>query len=198
MAEEETKKGWFDRHLRAINRGLLLLIILLNGYVVVTPFLPQVTYQVSQVFSEPQAVDTPEARTAIDRSTDHVVIPKIGLDQKIWFGDSEWLVNKGVWHIPRSSTPDKGSNTVLVGHRFTYKDPAVFYHLDKVSIGDPIVVAYQGKLYTYTVTETKIVNPDALHVEDPTEDETLTLYTCHPVWSIRQRLVVVAKLETVE
>lgn len=198
MAEEEIKKGWFDRHLRGINRTLLVLIIMLNAYVVVTPFLPQVTYQVKQAFTEPQAVDTPEQRAAIDRSTDHVVIPKIGLDQKIWFGDNPKLVNRGVWHIPRSSTPDKGSNTVLVGHRFTYKDPAVFYHLDKVGVGDPIIAVYQGKLYNYRVSETKIVNPDALHVEDPTEDDTLTIYTCHPVWSIRQRLVVVAKLESID
>lgn len=193
-----TEPGWFDRHLRFINRGLLVIIILLNGYVLVTPFLPQVTYQVNQVFSEPQQVETPEQRAVIDRSTDHVVIPKIGLDQKIWFGDNEKLVNKGVWHIPKSSTPDKGSNTVLVGHRFTYKDPAVFYHLDKVVAGDPIIAVYGGKLYTYKVRETKLVNPEDVYIEDPTEDEILTLYTCHPVWSVRQRLVVIADLESIE
>lgn len=192
------KRSWFDRHLRKINLLLLAAIILLNSYVVITPFLPQVTYQVAQVFSEPQKVDTPEARAVIDRSTDHVVIPKIGLDQKIWFGDSPWLVNKGVWHIPKSSTPDKGSNTVLVGHRFSYKDPAVFYHMDKVEVGDPIIAAYGGKLYTYRVSETKIVNPSDVYVEDPTDDQRLTLYTCHPLWSTRQRLVVVAILEGVE
>lgn len=198
MGEEKTKQSWFDRRLRWINRGLLLLIILLNGYVVTAPFLPQATFQVKRAFSEPQKVETPEQRAVIARDTDHLVIPKIDLDQKIWFGDSPWLVNKGVWHIPRSSTPDKGSNTVLVGHRFTYKDPAVFYHLDKVEAGDNVIAVYGGKLYNYRVTETKIVNPDALHIEDPTEDNTLTLYTCHPLWSIRQRLVVVAKLESVE
>lgn len=189
---------WFDRHLRWVNRGILLLIILLNGYVLLTPFLPQVTYQVGQVFSEPAAVDTPEQRAVVDRGTDHVVIPKISLDQKIWFGDSPWLVNKGVWHIPRSSTPDKGSNTVLVGHRFTYKDPAVFYHLDKVEVGDPIIAVYSGKLYNYKVSEKKIVNPTDVYVEDPTDDSRLTLYTCHPVWSTRQRLVIVASLESIE
>lgn len=195
---EETKKSWFNRHIRWINRGLLLGIILLNGYVLVTPFLPQVTYQVGQVFSEPIKADTPEQRTVIDRSYNHVVIPKISLDQQIWFGDSPWLVNKGVWHIPGSSTPDKGSNTVLVGHRFTYKDPAVFYHLDKISVDDKIMVVHEGKLYNYKVTETKIVNPEDTHVEGATEDKRLTLYTCHPIWSTRQRLVLVAELEGVE
>lgn len=192
------KLGWFDRHLVWINRGLLLLIILLNGYVIVTPFLPQVTYRVGQVFSEPIRVETPEQRAEISRDSDHVVIPKIGLDQKIWFGDNPWLVNKGVWHIPKSSVPGEGSNTVLVGHRFTYKDPAVFYHLDKVETGDTIIVVYDGKLYNYMVKETKIVNPEDVYVEDPTEDEQLTLYTCHPLWSTNHRLVVIAELESVE
>lgn len=192
------KRNWFDRHVRKINAVLLALIILLNAYVIITPFLPQVTYQVAQAFREEQKVDTPEARAEIDRSFDHVVIPKIALDEKIWFGDNEWLVNKGVWQIPHSSTPDKGSNTVLVGHRFSYKDPAVFYHLDKVGVDDPIVVAYGGKLYTYKVFETKIVQPSDVYVEDATEEDILTLYTCHPLWSTRERLVVTAKLEAVE
>lgn len=192
------KKSWFERHVRKINRLLLAAIILINAYIVLTPFLPQAAYQVKQVFTEPQKIDTPEARAVIPRDSDHLLIPKIDLDQKIWFGDSEWLVNKGVWHIPDSSTPDKGSNTVLVGHRFTYKDPAVFYHLDKLAIDDPIIAVVDGKLYTYKVTEKKIVNPTDVWVEDATEDTRLTLYTCDPIWSTRNRLVIVAGLESVE
>lgn len=192
------KPNWFERNLRLINRLLLIAIIGLNGYVVVTPFFPQVTYHVKRVISEPQKVDTPEERAVISRDSDHLVIPKIDLDQKIWFGHGEWLVNRGVWHIPESSTPDRGSNTVLVGHRFTYKDPAVFYHLDKVAVGDPIIAVVGGKLYNYKVTEKKIVNPTDLWIEDPTDDNRLTIYTCDPLWSIRNRLVVVASLESVE
>lgn len=192
------KQSWFDRHVHKINKLLLAAIIILNAYVLLLPFVPQVTYRVAQAFSEPRQFDTAEARASIDRTTDHLVIPKISLDQKIWFGDDSRLVSRGVWHIPRSSTPDKGSNTVLVGHRFSYKDPAVFYHLDKVEVGDPIIAVFEGKLYNYEVTETKIVNPTDVYVEDQTTDERLTLYTCHPLWSIRQRLVVVARLESVE
>lgn len=192
------KRSWFRQHVRQINWLLLAGIVLANGYVILTPFVPQVTYQVATVFSEPQKVNTPEARAEISRDTDHVVIPKIGLDEKIWFGDNEKLVNKGVWHIPHSSTPDQGSNTVLVGHRFSYKDAAVFYHLDKLEAGDPIVVAYQGKLYAYKVNGKRIVKPTEVSVEDPSEIEKLTLYTCHPLWSTRERLVITADLEAVE
>jgi LPXTG-site transpeptidase (sortase) family protein len=192
------KQSWFDRHVRKFNRLLLMAIILLNAYVLLVPLMPQVTYQVAQAVSEPLNVKTPEARAAIKRDTDHVIIPRISLDQKIWFGNNPRLVHKGVWHIPKGSTPGQGSNTVLVGHRFTYKDLAPFYHLDKVEVDDPIIVVYKAKLYNYKVTEKKIVNPTDVYVEDPTQDERLTLYTCHPLWSARQRLVVVATLESTE
>lgn len=193
-----SEKKWFNRHLKVINHVLLGLIIIVNGYVLITPFLPQVTYQVQTAFSEPVSVATPDERLDIDRTYDHLVIPKMRLDEKIWIGDSEWLVNKGVWHIPHSSTPDQGSNTVLVGHRFSYKDPAVFYHIDKLAVNDTVVVAWGGKIYTYKVKESKIVNPTDIYVEDATEEDILTLYSCYPLWSTRQRIVVTTSLESVE
>lgn len=192
------KRDWFDRHLHIINWLLVAGIAIANGYVILTPFVPQVTYRVSVALAEPKALDTPEARREISRDYDHVVIPKLKLDEKIWFGNNEKLVNKGVWHIPHSSTPDKGSNTVLVGHRFSYKDPAVFYHLDKLGMDDRIVVAYQGRLYTYKVNDKRIVAPAEISVEAPTENDMLTLYTCNPLWSTRERLVVTAALEAIE
>lgn len=122
-----------------------------------------------------------------------LVIPKIALDQHIYEGTSPYLVNKGVWARPNTSTPPKGSNTVLVGHRFTYDGPATFYNLDKVAVGDPIVVYWRGKEYDYKVSETKVVPPTAIDVEAPTKDPQLTIYTCTPLWSAKNRLVVVAK-----
>ena len=192
------KQNWFDRRLPIINKLLLTAIILINAYIILLPFLPKVSYEVSKFTSDTKSINTPEERKAIDRSKNHVVIPSMNLNEFIWVGNNEKLVNKGIWHIPHSSTPDKGSNTVLVGHRFTYKNTAVLYHLDKVKTGDPITVAWDGKLYNYVVSESKIVKPSDVYVEDPTEDSILTIYTCNPVWSTRERLVVVARLESVE
>ncbi len=192
------KENWFDRHLSIINQALILIIILLNSYVIAMPLLPKVTYQVANIVSKPKSIETVEERKEIDRSFDHLIIPDMHLDEKIWVGNNEKLVNKGVWHIPHSSTPDKGSNTVLVGHRFSYKDPAVFYHMDKLKQDDLITLAWGGKLYTYKVNETKIVKPTDIYIEDASQDPMLTLYTCHPIWSTRERLVVTAKLESVD
>lgn len=192
------KRSWFDRHVRKINKLLLVFIVLINGYVIVSPVLPQVTYQVAQAVSKTEDFESEEVRAKIDRSYDHIMVPRMRLDEKIWVGDNEKLVNMGVWQVPHTSTPDKGSNTVLVGHRFSYKDPAVFYHLDKIQPGDLIVVVWDGQIYTYRARDQKIVKPTDVYVEDATDEDILTLYTCHPLWSTRERLVVTAVLEGVE
>lgn len=192
------KRSWFDRNLRNINWVLIAGIVLLNAYILITPFLPQVTYKIESAFAEPVSIESSEDREAIDRSYNHLVIPKMNLDEKVLVGDSEKLVNQGIWQVADTSTPDQGSNTVLVGHRFSYKDPAVFYHLDKLAKDDIMTLAWDGKLYTYRVSETKIVQPTDVYIEEPTEESILTLYTCHPVWSTRERLVVIATLEATE
>lgn len=174
------------------------MILALNVYVLATPFLPQVTFRIENVINKDSSLETTDQRAELDRSTDKLFIPRLHMEQKIWVGQNENLVHKGVWQIPHSSTPDKGSNTVLVGHRFSYKDPAVFYHLDKLQINDVVVVSWGGKLYNYKVSEVKIVQPEAVEIEQPTEDDILTLYTCNPLWSTKERLVVISNLESVE
>lgn len=189
---------WFDRHLKWINRLLLLLIIVLDGYVIILPFIPEVQFRIAQATSDPVDVDKPEQAATISRDANHIVIPRLRLDEKIYIGDDPKLVHKGVWHRPATNTPGQGSNTVLVGHRFTYKDPAVFYNLDKVQMNDPIVVVWDGKLYVYRVNDIKTVPATAIEVEAPTSEERLTVYTCTPLWSVKDRLVITASLEKVE
>lgn len=192
------RKSKLDKILSVVNKLLMIAILAINGYVIFAPFFPQASFVVSNVTKEKKDLSDTAQRADIDRSYDHLVIPAMGLDEKIWVGENEKLVNKGIWQIPHTSTPDKGSNTVLVGHRFTYKNTAVLYHLDKVNRDDYISVAWQGKIYTYKVSETKVVKPTDVYIEDPTEDSILTVYTCNPVWSTRERLVVIAKLESVD
>src|SRR3990170_8313655 len=182
---------WLDRRLKWINRGILALIILLNGYVLITPFLPEVQFRLAQATTDPINVESQDMLARIPRDTNHIVIPRLRLDKPIIVGDNPNLVHEGVWHRPGTSFPGQGSNTVLVGHRFTYKDPSVFYSLDKVELNDPIVLAWEGKLYVYRVNDIKTVPAEAIEVEAPTSTEQLTVYTCTPLWSIKNRLVLI-------
>ncbi|MCU0679516.1 MAG: sortase [Planctomycetes bacterium] len=105
---------------------------------------------------------------------------------------------RGAWRLPESSTPDKGGNTVITGHRFKYLPPnnLTFFLFDKLAAGDIISVIWQNKEYYYRVKEIKIIPPTDLSILDPSDKPVLTLFTCHPVYSTEKRLVIVA--ETVE
>ncbi len=183
-----------DNHLRRINWILYAVIIGCGVYLMLTPFWPKVALRVSDVFNKPkQSI----AISAIDRSKEQLYIPSIKLTQPIFESNNPQTVNKGVWRLPHGSTPNRESNTVLVGHRFSYKNPSVFYHLDRVSQGDTIYVSWKKKIYVYKVDKIRTVTPDTISVEDPTDKAQLTIYTCTPLWSTSHRLVVESKLEKI-
>ena len=122
-------------------------------------------------------------------------IPSLAVAETILEGESVATVDKGVWHRPKTSTPDKGSNTVLAGHRFAYGPRKPFYNLDKIEVGHEIAVTWNDKVYTYTVTKVLVVPPSEISIEAPTDKPILTLYTCTPLWSSKSRLVVQASLK---
>ena len=182
--------------LRRFNNGLSVVIFLIALYIFFLPFVPQVSWWVrhsAPVISTPVHIQLPPATTPVPKDN-RLVIPAMDLNQPIFQGQSVYTVNKGVWIRPNGSTPDKGSNTIMVGHRLTYTDPeGVFYFLDKLQIGDPIEVDWQGKAYIYKTTSISVVVPQDVSIEAPTPDARLTLYTCTPLWSLKDRLVVVAE-----
>ena len=96
--------------------------------------------------------------------------------------------------MPDSSTPDKGGNTVITGHRFKYLPPSnlTFYLLDKLTKGDLITVIWHKKDYIYRVREVKVVPATDFSVIEPSDKPILTLFTCHPIYSTEKRLVVVS------
>lgn len=106
------------------------------------------------------------------------------------------ILDKGVWRWPLGSSPDKGGNTILVGHRFTYTTPkGIFYYMDKVKVGDEIGLVWDNKPYTYKVASVSEVPPTDTDILDQTSDARLTMYTCTPLWNPVHRLVVIAEKE---
>ena len=182
--------------LKNLNRFLLVIIIAVNGYVLVMPLLPKVNYEVKKRVTKPVRVDPARKETvaSIDRSRDHLILPTIQLDEPVYDGMSSYTVNKGIWRRPNTSTPDKGGNTVLVGHRFTYNGAAVFYNLDKLGNNDDIYLIYSQKVYHYKVALIQIVSPNNTQVEAPSAGNRLTIYTCTPLLTAKNRLVYIADL----
>ena len=194
-------------NLKRVNRLLLGLIILVDGYIIMAPLVPAITFwwdgrggtKQRQLTAAVHRAAAPSSVVAAAPQPNHVIIPSMLLDKPILEGlerDTYKILNQGIWRWPTGSTPDKGSNTVLIGHRFTYTQPkGVFYYLNKVKMGDEIGVWWSNKLYTYTVSDVREVPPTETSIEDATPDSRLTIFTCTPLWLPKDRLVVTAKLE---
>ncbi|MBU1036945.1 sortase [Patescibacteria group bacterium] len=147
---------------------------------------------IKQTYSDKvQSVDT------ASNSVYRLAIPSIGVDMKIVFDeDGNRALRKGAWHIPNSGTPDNPEgykNIVFSGHRFLYTSGAnTFYNLNKVKPGDIIFLYWQEEEYKYQVDNLNIVGPDEVSILADTGEQKLTLFTCNPVYSTKERLVVVA------
>jgi len=188
--------------MRRINYGLVALIVIMNLYTMALPFIPTVSYWFKKKGTAviPSGSHLSEQSSSDSSGTDlghlsgdKLIIPSIGLSETIHTGTDIKTVNKGPWMRPNASTPDKGSNTVIVGHRFSYKAPSVFYSLDKIKVGDRFLVFWQGKEYNYEVSETRVVAATQVEIESPSSEPIMTLYTCTPIWTAKNRLVIIAK-----
>jgi LPXTG-site transpeptidase (sortase) family protein len=183
--------------LKRFNDGLSIVILLFAVYIFMLPLWPKVSWWAEH--SAP-VISTPVKRSvSVNKDTipseDRLVIPSIAMDEPINAGPTLRELRKGVWLRPNGSTPGRESNTVMVGHRFTYTDPrGVFYFLDKVKVGDQIVVDWKQHAYEYRVKSIAEVTPESAGVEAPSKDSRLTLYTCTPLWNLKHRLVVTAEL----
>lgn len=98
----------------------------------------------------------------------------------------------GAGHMPQTSLPGQPGNAVISGHRTTYGAP--FHNLDLLQPGDRIEVETALGVHGYEVRETFIVNPTDIWVTEQKPGAWLTLTTCHPKFSARERLIVSAQL----
>lgn len=188
-----------ETKLRRFNNVLTILVFGLGLYLILMPLWPQINFWLTKRDNQnpyQSSLNQNNSDKKAIPTENKLVIPQMGLDATVYEGKYASTLSKGIWHRPRTSTPDKGGNTVLVAHRFTYRSPAIFYHLDKVKVDDVFSLYWGGKEYVYKVREVKIVEPTAIEVEDSTDEPVLTLYTCTPMWTAKQRLVVVSDLIT--
>lgn len=126
-----------------------------------------------------------------------IEIPAIGVSKYVVAGVETADLKKGPGHYPNTPLPGELGNVAIAGHRTTYGEP--FRHLDQLVVGDSIVITdLAGRRFTYLVTGQQIVSPKDSWVVDTVDPSiaTLTLTTCHPEFSAKQRLIVSATLDT--
>ncbi len=113
-------------------------------------------------------------------------------------GVDESVLARGPGRYPGSARAGAPGNLAIAGHRTTHGGP--FDGLSDLRDGDTIHVRdADGVEWVHQYRETRIVDPTEVWVvgADPlgTGRPTLTLTTCHPRHSARQRLVVFGDLD---
>lgn len=188
-------------------RILAGVLFVLGVYLVIYPFWPAVWFKLFQEGKETYPYKTKledltengEFSNKDIPSENRLVIPDIGVDMPIVEGSDMSVLNLGIWHRPGTGVPGSG-NMVLTGHRVGYaflpedvRNATSFYHLDKLEIGDFVIIYWTGVEYDYKIYEYEVVAPTAVHVEGQEGEERLTLYTCDPVGDFKNRLVYYAE-----
>lgn len=129
-------------------------------------------------------------------------IPRLGRDYSVPVVQGVQLADlaRGVGHYPQTAVPGAVGNFAVAGHRATHGEP--FALLDRVRVGDPLVVETRRTWFTYVVDRVRIVAPTDVWVLDPVPGRPearptrrlITLTTCNPRWASTQRLVLLGHL----
>ncbi len=144
-------------------------------------------------------------------------IPRLGADYSrvVVEGAAQTQLAQGPGHYIGTAMPGEQGNLAIAGHRVGRGSP--FLDLDQMRPGDPIVVETADAWFVYRVLGDpatgdvtadptgipgqEIVSPSQVSVIAPTpggqeaSGAYLTLTTCHPKFSARQRLIIHARLD---
>jgi LPXTG-site transpeptidase (sortase) family protein len=102
-------------------------------------------------------------------------------------------------HLETSGKPGEGTNIVLLGHNNTLGE--VFRNLDKLNLGDEIIIYTEAAEFHYEVQKIFFVPYQGMEAEGdamlksysaPTFSETLTLISCWPYLTNVNRIVIQA------
>ncbi|HAX44207.1 MAG TPA: class D sortase [Bryobacteraceae bacterium] len=121
-----------------------------------------------------------------------IMIPRLNLKATVREGTSEQTLALATGHIPGTALPGQNGNVGVAGHRDTF-----FRGLAGIRTGDEIEFEAPEARFTYMVTSTQVVKPDAVHVLEAGLYPELTLVTCYPfdfIGSAPDRFIVKARL----
>jgi LPXTG-site transpeptidase (sortase) family protein len=162
--------------------------------------------------------EVPDLNLTVTPPDTRIVIPRINKNIPIVDVDTQNLVKRdwnalekdmqkalqyGVIHYPGTAKPGTPGNIVITGHSSyfpwdsgRFKD--VFALLHDLQTGDAVAIYSEGKKYIYKVDKIYKINPSDLKILEQTRENRLTLMTCTPIGTNLKRLVIEARLMTIE
>ncbi|GAA2607140.1 hypothetical protein GCM10010399_42620 [Dactylosporangium fulvum] len=136
---------------------------------------------------------TPPAPAAPPVPIARLHLPTLGLALVVVDGvdDADLLLGPG--YIPGTAPIGTAGNTGIAGHRY----PGVFWDLDRLRIGAPVLLETGDIWFVYRVMDAGVVGPEQHEVlgpPPPGANPLLTLVTCEPKLSTDRRLIRQATL----
>lgn len=157
---------------------------------------PQPNYDEVPSYLRPNVVEQysgPVIEPTIGPSmAERIKIPAIGVDAPVVQGDGWEQLKKGVGQHIGTGNPGDPGNMVLSAHNDIYGQ--IFRYLEKLNVGDKIIIQTHSLNFTYSVTEIHYVDPTNVSVMAPSHDPIVTLVSCYPYMIDNQRIVVIAEL----
>lgn len=129
-------------------------------------------------------------------------VPRLGEEWSVPIADGVSLdvINDGVvGRYPSSPRPGEDGNLAVAGHRQT--NGSILWDMDQVVPGDTMYVQTANGWWVYETVQNHIVMPSAVEVLDPdpmnpggpVNGQWLTVTTCHPLYTTRERMVTHAQ-----
>jgi len=124
--------------------------------------------------------------------------------QKLIAGIAKRQLNAGIGYFPQTALPGQIGNFAVAGHRATYGEPLAF--VDKIRTADKVYVQTAAAWYIYTMTNDRIVKPQAMWVIDPVPGKAwdatptkalITIVTCEPRYGSSKRWIWWGELSAV-
>jgi len=189
-------RRWARMALTTLSVGLLVAAVGTIGY----PFYTNLYQQRLQDRLDRQIASPELKEDYLDRNVEvgdsltRLSIPKIDVDVVVVEGTTASALRAGAGHYADTPLPCEIGNVAIAGHRTTYGRP--FHNLDLLEVGDQITLTTPIGSCTYEVNrEPFVVAPTQVEVVANTPNEaTLTLTTCNPKGSARERLIIKATM----
>lgn len=128
----------------------------------------------------------------VEEAVGYVSIESIDVQLPLYLGASQENLSKGATVLGQTSMPIGGENTncVIAAHRRTKKHP-MLSDIEKVQVGDKVLVNNLWETLEYQVVAIKVISPDDIDAIRIQEGKDLvTIITCHPYPYNYQRYVL--------
>lgn len=150
------------------------------------------------VAAEPAIEPDPEAPAQLYIPSINVSTPIVTTEKSYDNAKVQLALRDGVVQFGASADPGQKGNIVIVGHSSgqawapgDYK--FIFTLLEKIQLRDRIFLDFKGQRYIFRVEGMRTVAPTDLTVLQHGDEPQLTLITCTPVGTAKNRFVVTAR-----